>query len=78
MNDPEPRWAPTSPNVALVPGVLLVLGGLSVVTDGGPPLLGWAMFAIGQALLLSGAVANGVSWGMALHEENKRGRPRPR
>ena len=66
-----PRWAPPSPIAALLPGVVLVFAGLWIVTDGGSLSLGWAMFAVGMALLLVGAVAWGVAWGMDLHAENR-------
>lgn len=69
---PEPRWDPPSPVAALLPGVVLLFVGLWMVTDGGPLPLGWGCFAIGLAFLLVGAVAQGVAWGLHLHEERRR------
>jgi hypothetical protein len=66
-----PRWAPPSPVVALVPGVVMVFAGIWMVTGSGSLPLGWAFFSIGQALLVVGAVAWGVAWGMDLHAENR-------
>ncbi|MGC4111706.1 MAG: hypothetical protein QM747_15060 [Nocardioides sp.] len=68
----EPRFAPPSPLIVVVPGTLLVFAGLWTVTDAGSLPLGWAAFAVGQALLLMGAVASGVAWGLQLHDDNRR------
>jgi len=68
----DTRWDAVSPSAALLPGIVLVFVGLWMVTDGGPPAAGWASFAIGLALLLVGAVAQGVAWGLELHEQRQR------
>jgi hypothetical protein len=57
-----------SPTVAWLPGTALLLIGLLMVTDGGLGL-GWAFCAVGLALVLVGAVAQGVAWGMDIHKE---------
>lgn len=67
-----PRWAPPSPVAVLLAGVVLVFAGLWMVTDGGSLPFGWASFAVGLALLMVGAVAWGVAWGLDLHAENQR------
>jgi uncharacterized membrane protein HdeD (DUF308 family) len=61
------RSAP-SPTVAWLPGAALLLIGLWMVTDGGISL-GWAVGALGLALVLVGAVAQGVAWEMDIHKE---------
>ena len=61
----------TAPVALIAPGALLVFVGLWVVTDGGPHPFGWACVALGLALLLPGAVAQGVAWGLALHESRR-------
>lgn len=66
----EPRWAPASPITVVLPGVVLLFVGLWMVTDGGSLPTGWAFFAIGLTLLLVGAVAWGVAWGLDLHANN--------
>ncbi len=63
----EQRWAP-SPIAAWLPGTALLFIGLWMVTDGGLSL-GWAFNAVGLALVLVGAVAQGVAWGMDIHKE---------
>jgi hypothetical protein len=70
--DVPPRILPPTPVAALVPGVLLTFVGTWMLTDGGPVALGWACAVPGLAFLLVGAVAQGVSWGMALHAETRR------
>jgi hypothetical protein len=70
-SDAAPRWAPPSPVAVLVPGVLLLFAGLWMVTDGGPLPVGWACFVVGLALLLVGAVAWGVAWGLGLHADDQ-------
>jgi hypothetical protein len=57
-----------SPTVAWLPGTALLFIGLLMVTDGGLSL-GWAFCAVGLALVLVGAVAQGVAWGMDIHKE---------
>jgi uncharacterized membrane protein HdeD (DUF308 family) len=57
-----------SPTVAWLPGTALLFIGLLMVTDGGLSL-GWAVCAVGLALVLVGAVAQGVAWGMDIHKE---------
>ena len=64
-------WTPAPPLAAVLPGVLLVFVGLWMVTDGGPPGLGWAAFAVGAGSLLVGAVAWGVAWGMDLYDHRR-------
>ncbi|KAA1420925.1 hypothetical protein F0U44_00845 [Nocardioides humilatus] len=71
-SDTEARWAPASPMAVLLPGVVLLFAGLWMVTDNGPLATGWAFFAIGLAMLIVGAVAWGVAWGLDLHDENRR------
>lgn len=71
-SDTAPRWAPPSPVVVLTPGVLLLFAGLWMVTDGGSLPVGWACFVVGLALLLVGAVAWGVAWGLDLHGDHQR------
>lgn len=61
------RWAP-SPTVAWLPGTALLFIGMWMVTDGGLSL-GWGFCAFGLALVLVGAVAQGVAWGMDIHKE---------
>ena len=67
-----PRGAPPSPAAVVLPGVLLVFAGLWMVTDGGSLPWGCASFPVGLALVLVGAVAWGVAWGLDLHAENQR------
>ncbi|GGO86023.1 hypothetical protein GCM10011584_07380 [Nocardioides phosphati] len=64
------RWAPASPAVALVPGVVLVVLGAWAVSDGELPApFSWVLVAVGVAFLITGAVAKGVAWGLALRDE---------
>jgi hypothetical protein len=70
--DVPPRILPPTTMVALVPGVFLAFVGMWMLTDGGPPALGWACAVLGLAFLLVGAVAQGVAWGMALHAQRRR------
>ena len=58
----------TSTAVAWLPGAVLLFIGLWMVTDGGVSL-GWMFCAAGLALMLVGAVAQGVAWGMDIHKE---------
>lgn len=57
-----------SPTVAWLPGSALLIIGLVMVDDGGLSL-GWAFCAVGLALVIVGAVAQGVAWGMDIHKE---------
>ena len=57
-----------SPAVMWLPGTALLSIGLSMVAEGGLSL-GWVFGAGGLALVLVGAVAQGVAWGMAIHKE---------
>ena len=66
----EPRFAPVSPVAVLLPGILLLFGGLWMVTDGGSLPVGWALFAVGLSMLVTGAVAWGVAWGLELHDDS--------
>jgi hypothetical protein len=66
-SDVEQRGA-QSPTVAWLPGTALLCIGLWLVGDGGPSL-GWPLFALGLALVILGAVAQGVAWGMDIHKE---------
>jgi hypothetical protein len=61
------RGAP-SPTVFWVPGTLMLWFGLWGVAEGS---LGWAwvVWPVGLALLIIGAVAQGVAWGMDIHKE---------
>lgn len=69
-DDLPARWEPAYPAVALVPGVVLVLLGAWAVADGELPTpFSWALVAVGAAFLITGAVAKGVAWGLALHAE---------
>ena len=68
-SDVEQPLAP-SPTVVWVPGTVLLFIGPWMVTDGGLGL-GWAFCAVGLALVLVGAVAQGVAWGMGVHQERQ-------
>lgn len=57
-----------SPTTAWFPGTALLVVGLLMGTDGDLSL-GWAFCAVGLALVLVGAVAQGVAWGMDIHKE---------
>ena len=57
-----------SPTVLWLPGTAPLAIGSWLVT-GGAPGLGWACCALGLALALVGAVAQGVAWGMDIHRE---------
>ncbi|WP_107773705.1 hypothetical protein [Nocardioides sediminis] len=61
------RGAP-SPTVAWLPGTVLLFIGLGMVTEGGLDV-GWAFVAVGLSMTLLGCVAQGVAWGMDIHEE---------
>ena len=63
---------PPPPSASLLPGAVLLFLGLWLVTDGGPLPLGWAVFSTGLAMVLIGAVAQGVAWGLALHDAQRR------
>jgi hypothetical protein len=66
--DSEMKRGAQSPTVAWFPGTVLLVIGLVMGTDGGLSL-GWAFCAVGLALVLVGAVAQGVAWGMDIHKE---------
>ena len=71
--DLQPQWAPPSPSLAILPGILLVFLGAWILSDGElPQPLGWACVAVGAALLITGAVAKGVAWGLDIHSESRR------
>ncbi len=61
-------WQTSSPATALVPGGFLMFLGLSTLTGNGPLPLAWLMVTVGLAFLLMGAIAKGVAWGLALHD----------
>ena len=52
--------------------MLLLFFGSLIVTDGGALALGLALFAVGLAFVLVGAVAWGVAWGLDLHRDRQR------
>lgn len=56
------------PVAAWLPGTLVLWCGLWMVTNGGLDL-GWALVAFGSSLMLVGAVAQGVAWGMGIHSD---------
>ena len=66
--DFETERGAQSPTVAWLPGTALLAIGLLMGADGGLSL-GWAFCAVGLALVLVGAVAQGVAWGMDIHKE---------
>ncbi len=70
--DARPGRSITPPSAALLPGAALLFLGLWIVSDGGPPALGWALFAVGLPFLLVGAVALGVAWGLDIHRATER------
>ena len=61
------RGAPT-PAIVWLPGTALLCIGPWMVTDGGLSL-GWWFCAVGLAMVIIGAVAQGVAWGMDIHKE---------
>ena len=71
-SDVQPRWSPTPPGFAILPGILLAFVGAWMVSDGGSLPLGWACLAVGGALLIAGTVAAGVAWGLDLHLARRR------
>lgn len=56
------------PLAAWFPGTVLLWIGPWMIIDGGLSL-GWAVCAFGLALVLVGAVAQGVAWGMGIHRD---------
>jgi hypothetical protein len=66
-SDLSQRSSP-SPTVFWLPGTALLAIGSWMVT-GGVPGLGGVFCALGLALMLVGAVAQGVAWGMDIHKE---------
>jgi hypothetical protein len=67
--DRAARWEPVSPGLAILPGSLLLFLGLWMVLDGGPVAFGCACLVVGHVLVLAGAVATGVAWGLGLHDD---------
>jgi hypothetical protein len=49
--------------------VLVLLGAWAVADGELPTPFSWALVAVGAAFLITGAVAKGVAWGLALHAE---------
>ena len=70
--EPAPRWAPASHGATLLAGVVLLFLGLWTVTGSGSLAIGWAAVAVGWGLTLVGAVAQGVAWGLDLHDDRRR------
>ncbi|NPC98508.1 hypothetical protein [Nocardioides sp. zg-DK7169] len=68
----EAGRSPGEPSAVVVPGIVLVVAGLWMLTDNGPLVVGWACATVGLALLLVGSVAWGVAWGLGLHEHDRR------
>ena len=56
---------------AFVPGAVLLGLGLWLVTDGGPLLLGWIVFATGLTMVLLGTIAQGVAWGLDIRDARR-------
>ena len=67
-----PQLGPAPPGAALFPGAVLLFLGLWLVTGGGPLPVGWAVFSTGLTMVLLGAVAQGVAWGLELHDARRR------
>jgi hypothetical protein len=71
--DLQQRWAPPSPGLALIPGILLVFLGGWTLSEGELPVpLGWALVVVGAAFLITGAVAKGVAVGLDIPGESRR------
>ena len=71
--DLQQRSALPTPGHEILPGILLVFLGAWTLSDGElPQPLGWACVVVGAALLITGAVAKGVAWGLDLHSEGRR------
>ncbi|WP_188782593.1 hypothetical protein [Nocardioides phosphati] len=49
--------------------VLVVLGAWAVSDGELPAPFSWVLVAVGVAFLITGAVAKGVAWGLALRDE---------
>lgn len=60
-------WQTPSPEAAVFPGVLGTFVGFWMLTDGGPLPLAWVFVVVGMTFLLTGVIAKGVAWGLALH-----------
>lgn len=60
-----------SPFVALVPGVIAAAVGLHLVLADTAAWVGAVLLPIGVALLIIGAVAQGVAWGIPLERQNR-------
>ena len=71
-NENNPPRLVNPPSAALFPGALLLFAGLWMVSDGGPLVLGWVLVVGGAPLVLVGAVAAGVAWGLDLHDARRR------
>ncbi|WP_210648766.1 hypothetical protein [Nocardioides sp. SYSU D00065] len=65
-DSPSPHPAP-SPTIAWLPGAAMLTIGLVLLGEGED--FGWVLFGLGAALLMVGAVAQGVAWGMDMHKE---------
>lgn len=60
-----------APAVAVVPGVVAAAVGLHLLVADSAAWLGAVLLPIGVALLILGAVAKGVAWGIALERQHR-------